>query len=165
MLLQDQALASQFRETLTTTTSNVNEIVTDLKNGRGAAGMLLRDPALAGTIQEAVANTAHATASANHAAGQADALISDLQARHVSEKVDDVLTSVQSAATRADQGARQIDQIIAEVAAPDERGTSAGANIRESLTNLNTVTQNLAEDTEALKHNFLLAGFWGRGIV
>jgi phospholipid/cholesterol/gamma-HCH transport system substrate-binding protein len=61
MLLQDEALASQFRETLTTTTSNVNEIVTDLKNGRGAAGMLLRDPALAGTIQEAVANTAHAT--------------------------------------------------------------------------------------------------------
>jgi len=134
MLLQDQALASQFRETLTTTTSNVNEIVTDLKNGRGAAGMLLRDPALAGTIQEAVANTAHATASANHAAGQADALISDLQARHVSEKVDDVLTSVKSAATRADQGAKQIDQIIAEVAALDERGTSAGANIRESLT-------------------------------
>jgi phospholipid/cholesterol/gamma-HCH transport system substrate-binding protein len=160
MLLQDEALASQFRETLTTTTSNVNEIVTDLKNGRGAAGMLLRDPALAGTIQEAVANTAHATASANHAAGQADALISDLQARHVSEKVDDVLTSVQSAATRADQGARQIDQIIAELAAPDERGTSAGANIRESLTNLNTVTQNLAEDTEALKHNFLLRGFF-----
>src|SRR6266849_5552870 len=142
------------------TVSNVNDIVVGLKNGRGTAGMLLRDPALAGTIQEAVANTAHATASANHAAGQADALISDLQARHVSEKVDDVLTSVKSAATRADHGARQIDQIIAEVAAPDERGTSAGANIRESLTNLNTVTQNLAEDTEALKHNFLLRGFF-----
>ena len=68
--------------------------------------MLLRDPALAATIQEAVANTAHATASANHAAGQADTLISDLQARHVSEKVDDVLTSVKSAVKSVRMGGR-----------------------------------------------------------
>jgi phospholipid/cholesterol/gamma-HCH transport system substrate-binding protein len=51
---------------------------------------------------------------------------------------------------------------MAEIAAPDERGTSAGANIRESLANLNTVTQNLADDTEALKHNVLLRGLFRR---
>jgi phospholipid/cholesterol/gamma-HCH transport system substrate-binding protein len=162
MLLQDQALANQIRGTLTTTTSNVNEIVADLKNGRGAAGMLLRDQALAGKIQEAVANAEHATADLNHASGQADALISDLQSRHVSEAIDQVITSVRNAAAHADEGARQIHQIISEVAAPDERGTSAGTNIREALANVNTTTGNLAEETEALKHNFLLRGFFRR---
>jgi hypothetical protein len=37
---------------------------------------------------------------------------------------------------------------------------SAGANIRESLTNANTATSNLADATEALKHNFLTRGFF-----
>ena len=162
MLLQDQVLASQIRETLTTTTSNVNEIVADLKNGRGAAGILLRDAALAGKIQQAVANAEHATADLNHASGQADALISDLQSRRVTEKVDQVITTVRDAATHADDSARQIQQIISEVAESDGRGTTAGTNIREALANANATTQNLAEETEALKHNFLLRGFFRR---
>jgi phospholipid/cholesterol/gamma-HCH transport system substrate-binding protein len=37
---------------------------------------------------------------------------------------------------------------------------SAGANIRESLANANTATANIADDTEALKHNFLFRGFF-----
>jgi phospholipid/cholesterol/gamma-HCH transport system substrate-binding protein len=36
----------------------------------------------------------------------------------------------------------------------------AGANIRESLMNANTATANLADATEALKHNFLTRGFF-----
>src|SRR5262249_38060113 len=39
-------------------------------------------------------------------------------------------------------------------------GVSAGANIRESLTNANAATANLAEVTEAAKHNFFLRGFF-----
>jgi phospholipid/cholesterol/gamma-HCH transport system substrate-binding protein len=35
-------------------------------------------------------------------------------------------------------------------------------NIRESLTNANTATNNLADVTEALKHNFLTRGFFKR---
>jgi hypothetical protein len=65
---------------------------------------------------------------------------------------------LKSAEAHADEGARQIHQIISEVAVHDERGTNAGANIREAPANANTVTQNLAEHTEALKHNFLLRG-------
>lgn len=153
MLLRDQALAANIRETLKTTTSNVNTIVADLKDGRGPAGLLLRDQVLAGKIQETVAGL-------NHASGQADALLSGLESRHVSEKVDQLITSAKDAAAQADESALQIHQIISEVATPDERGTSAGTNIRESLTNINTSTDNLADETEALKHNLLLRGFF-----
>ncbi len=155
MLLRDQALAANVRETLKTTTANVNDIVASLKAGRGAAGLLLRDQALADKIQGTVADL-------NHAAGQADALVSNLQSRHASEKLDQLITSARDAAAKADDSVGQIHQIISEVAAPDERGTSAGTNIRESLTNLNASTDNLADETEALKHNFLVKSFFRR---
>jgi phospholipid/cholesterol/gamma-HCH transport system substrate-binding protein len=96
----------------------------------------------------------------SHASGQADALLSSLESRHVSEKVDQLITSGRDTAAQADESVTQIHQIISEVATPDERGISAGTNIRESLTNANTSTGNLADETEALKHNFLLKGFF-----
>jgi phospholipid/cholesterol/gamma-HCH transport system substrate-binding protein len=117
--------------------------------------LLLRDKALAGKIQGSVTDL-------NHASGQADALLSGLQSSHASEKIDQLITSARDAAAQADESALQIHQIISEVATPDERGTSAGTNIRESLTNINTSTDNLADETEALKHNLLLRGFFRR---
>ena len=50
--------------------------------------------------------------------------------------------------------------MISEIAKTDRQGMSAGANIRESLTNANLATLNLADGTEALKHNFLVRGFF-----
>jgi len=39
---------------------------------------------------------------------------------------------------------------------------TAGQNISEALTNVNAATGNMAEDTEALKHNFFFKGFFNR---
>ena len=39
---------------------------------------------------------------------------------------------------------------------------TAGTNIRSSLVHVNTVTANLADVTEAAKHNFLLRGFFNK---
>ena len=56
--------------------------------------------------------------------------------------------------------AQQIHQITSDISKPDQRGMSAGANIRSSLTNVNAATVNLADVTEAAKHNFLVRGFF-----
>ncbi|HTC57969.1 MAG TPA: hypothetical protein VK706_16245, partial [Candidatus Sulfotelmatobacter sp.] len=56
--------------------------------------------------------------------------------------------------------AQQVHQIVSEMNKPDQFGMTAGTNIRESLTNANTATANLADATEALKHNFLTRGFF-----
>jgi phospholipid/cholesterol/gamma-HCH transport system substrate-binding protein len=55
---------------------------------------------------------------------------------------------------------RNIRELMADVSQTDAQGMSAGANIRASLTNANTATTNLAEASEALKHNFLLRRFF-----
>ena len=59
------------------TISNANDVVTGLKEGRGPAGMLLRDEALADQVRQAVANAKNATGELKRTAEQANALMSD----------------------------------------------------------------------------------------
>jgi phospholipid/cholesterol/gamma-HCH transport system substrate-binding protein len=143
-----------------TTVSNVNDVVLGLKEGRGPAGMLLRDQSLATQIRQTVTNTQQATADLGHASKQANGLISDIESRHLPQKVDDTMTSVKSAASNLDATAQQIHQTIAEVAGPDQQGVTGGVNISESLSNANAATANMADETEALKHNFFFRGFF-----
>ena len=142
------------------TVGNANDVIVGLKEGHGPAGMLLHDQELATRIRQTVSNAELATSNLNHAAGQADALISNVQSRQLPQKVDDVLGSVKSAASNLDTTSLQLRQTLEEATGPDEQGATAGTNIRESLSNLNTATGNMADETEALKHNFFFRGFF-----
>jgi len=153
MLLRDDALANQIRRTVTTATDNIDEILAGVKAGRGPAGMLLRDEKVADQIRDSLKNVQQATANLNHASGQADALIADLNGRQLPQKVSGVVDSV-GATTQ------QVHQMVSEMGEPDRQGLTAGANIRESLMNANAASLNLADGTEALKHNFLVRGFF-----
>ncbi len=153
MLLRDDALAGQIRESVTTVTSDVQDIVSGVKAGRGPAGMLLRDEAVADRIRATVKNAQLASSDISHASQQADALVSDLKSRELPQQVGDFVASL-------NDSARRTNQVIADLSKPDQNGMSAGANIRETLTNANTAAANLADDGEALKHNFFLRGFF-----
>jgi phospholipid/cholesterol/gamma-HCH transport system substrate-binding protein len=146
MLLRDDALAQRLRQTVNTTSSDLQEIMADLKAGRGPAGMLLRDEALAGRIRETVKN-------AQKASADLGLLVTDLNGRELPLKASDLMASLNNSA-------RQVNDVIAEMAKPDEESMSAGANLRTALMNANTATSNLADTTEALKHNFLVRGFF-----
>lgn len=143
-----------------TTVSNANDVIVGLREGKGTAGMLLRDTALAAQIRQTVTNVQEASASLDHASTQADGLISDVTSRHLPQKVDDTMVSAKSAAANLDETAQRIRQTIAEATDPDEQRVTAGVNIRETLSNANAATANMADDTEALKHNFFFRGFF-----
>lgn len=155
MLLTDDALASQLHKSVANTTTNVDRIVSDLQAGRGAAGMLLRDDALARHVRDTLSALQQASTDLGHASRQADALVSDLAARQLPQKAEGVISNL-------DASAQQVRHILADASQPDRQGLTAGANIRESLSNVNAATSNLADDSEALKHNFLLRGFFRR---
>jgi phospholipid/cholesterol/gamma-HCH transport system substrate-binding protein len=70
--------------------------------------------------------------------------------------------SVKRSADNIDDSTRQIHSMVAEITKPDAEGMSFGENVRESLSHVNGATGNLAADTEALKHNFLVRGFFRR---
>ena len=155
MLLRDDALAGDIRRTVTAAGSSVRDIAADLQNGRGTAGMLLRDEAVAGQVREAVASARAATADLGQATRKADALMTDLSSHQIPQKAGELVDHLRDSA-------QHIHQITSDISKPDQTGMSAGANIRSSLTNVNSATANLADATEAAKHNFLLRGFFNK---
>jgi phospholipid/cholesterol/gamma-HCH transport system substrate-binding protein len=122
--------------------------------------MLLQDPELATQIRETMTNVQQASANLGQLTNKANGLITDLQSRGFPQKVDETIAVVKSAASNVDASTGQIRQTIEEASLPDENGATPGVNIRESLSNANTATANVADGTEALKHNFLLRGFF-----
>jgi phospholipid/cholesterol/gamma-HCH transport system substrate-binding protein len=144
------------------TLSNVSDVVAGLKDGRGAAGMFLQDRVLADQIRQTMTNAQQATVDLGHVSSQANELLSDVRSRSFPQKIDGTLATVNSAVSNIDATSRQLNETIAEFAGPDAQGVSAGVNLRESLSNTNAVTSNMVDETEALKHNFFLRGFFKR---
>jgi phospholipid/cholesterol/gamma-HCH transport system substrate-binding protein len=139
---------------------NANDLLVGLKEGRGPAGMLLRDEKMAGQIRETMSNVQSTTSNLNQASGRVNSLVADVQQRQFPQKLDDTMTQIRSASTRADATIQQVQQSLTQALGPDANGVTAGQNISEALTNVNAATGNMAEDTEALKHNFFFKGFF-----
>jgi phospholipid/cholesterol/gamma-HCH transport system substrate-binding protein len=155
MLLRDQEFASHIRQSVTSATSNADEILAGIKEGRGAAGMLLRDEAVTGEIRDSLKNVQQATSDLGQASHQVAALVAELNSQQIPQKAAVAVDSLS-------QSAQQVHQMISEINQPDRQGVTAGTNIRQSLENVNAASLNLADDSEALKHNFLLRGFFRR---
>jgi phospholipid/cholesterol/gamma-HCH transport system substrate-binding protein len=147
-------------DAVTKTVNNADDIVIGLKDGRGPAGMLLRDENTADRLRQTVENARQATSSLRHASAQADEMVSDLQSRQLGQKADDAIVSAKSAAHNIDETSQKLHQTLTEALGPDAQGVDAATNIGQSLSNLNQATGNMAEDTEALKHNFFFRGFF-----
>jgi phospholipid/cholesterol/gamma-HCH transport system substrate-binding protein len=139
---------------------NANDLLVGLKEGRGPAGMLLRDEKMAGQIRESMSNVQATTSNLNQASGRVNNLVADVQQRELPQKLDDTMTQIRSASTRADATIQQVQQSLTQALGPDANGVTADQNISEALTNVNAATGNMAEDTEALKHNFFFKGFF-----
>lgn len=142
------------------TLTNVNDVVLDLKNGKGTAGMLLTDANVAEQVRRTIGHTEQATTNLQTTSQRLDSVLADVQSRDFPAKVDQTLSTVNETVSRLDATAGQVKQLVADISQPDERGVPAGVNMRESISSANAVTSNLADVSEALKHNFLLRGFF-----
>ena len=134
-------------------TNTINEIVSDLNAGKGPAGLLLRDETTRKQLQATLSNAQRATLNLTDASARADQILADVQSRDLASKAQAILKNVQAIS-------EQLNQTIKGALASDNIGEDGATNIRETLSNLNRGTANLAEDTEALKHEFLFRGFF-----
>jgi phospholipid/cholesterol/gamma-HCH transport system substrate-binding protein len=139
---------------------NANDLLVGLKEGRGPAGMLLRDEKMAGQIRETLSTVQSATSNLQQASVAVNGIVADVQQRQLPQKLDDTMTQIDSASTQANATIEQVHQSLTLALGPDVNGVTAGQNISEALTNVNAATGNMAEDTEALKHNFFFKGFF-----
>jgi phospholipid/cholesterol/gamma-HCH transport system substrate-binding protein len=147
-------------DTTTNTIRNVNGVVADIRNGKGAAGLLLEDKATADDIRQSVANVRQTTEKLNVSTTRVDNLLADVQNRQLVGKVDDTLNKANLAVQNLDQTTQQINTTLKSAFGEDQYGEDAGANLQQSLTNINQATGNLTDDTAALKHEFFFKGFF-----
>ena len=139
---------------------NANDVLVGLKEGRGPAGMLLRDEKLAAQVRGTVSNVQSATSNLNQASATVNSIVADVQQRQLPQKLDNTMAQIHAASTQASATIDLVHQSLAQALGPDANGVTAGQNISDILTNVNVATGNVAEDTEALKHNFFFKGFF-----
>jgi phospholipid/cholesterol/gamma-HCH transport system substrate-binding protein len=105
-------------------------------------------------------NVQSTTSTLNKTATRVNGIVGDIQQRQLPQKIDDIMTQVGSASTEANSTIQQAHQSLNRALGPDINGVTAAQNISETLTNVNVATGNMAEDTEAIKHNLFFKGFF-----
>src|SRR5262249_24706133 len=103
-------------DTTTATVSNVNDIAVGLKQGRGAAGMLLRDDALANQVRHTVTTTASSgdetMAGVRPGRGPAGMRLRD---EAVAGQIRDALKTAQQETADLGRASRQVDALISDL--------------------------------------------------
>jgi phospholipid/cholesterol/gamma-HCH transport system substrate-binding protein len=147
-------------DAITSTVNNTNAIVTGIRSGKGMAGMLLNDQQTATAAKDAVGNAQQAAANLNQVTVQGKQVMADLQSRDLFGKAESTLNNAKEASRQLSQASEQVSLTLTDALGPDRSGENAGQNIRETLSNVNLATANMADDTEALKHEFFFRGFF-----
>src|SRR5262249_11750766 len=103
-------------DTVNSTVSNVNDIAVGLKQGRGAAGMLLRDDALANQVRHTVTTTASSgdetMAGVRPGRGPAGMRLRD---EAVAGQIRDALKTAQQETADLGRASRQVDALISDL--------------------------------------------------
>ncbi len=147
-------------DVITTTVNNTNGLVTEARSGKGTVGMLLGDQQTADHVKQAVSSVQKASVNLQQVTVQAQQLMTDVQSRDLPAKIDDTMVNARDASSQINELSQKVNATVKEALAPDSSGASAGENLRDTLSNINRSTANLADDTEALKHGFLFRGFF-----
>ncbi len=131
----------------------VNVLVAALNEGQGPAGLLLKDEATRQQLQTTLTNVQQASANLNKASAGVNETVADFQSRDFIANAQVTLDNVQSIS-------QELNTTVKYALAQDNMGEDGASNLRETLSSLNRSTTNLAEDTEALKHNLFFRGFF-----
>ena len=140
--------------------ANANDLLIGLKQGKGPVGMLLRDEGMAAQIRDTMANVQSTSSSFNQTAARVNSIVRNIQQQQLPQKIDETVIQARAASAEATQTIQLVHQSLNQALGPDIDGVTAGQNISQSLTSVNEATGNMAEDTEAIKHNFFFKSFF-----
>jgi len=137
------------------TSQDVSEMVTQIGQGQGTIGKLLRDQKLAGSVDQMVENARQSALNLNQASARMNDTMADFQRRDLLGRAEAVLENTRRVM-------EQLNQALATFTSSPQGEETAAANLRDAIASARTAMTNLAADTEALKHNFFLRGFFKR---
>lgn len=142
-LLNDKNLGTSLRSSLqelnksagnaTQITSGLKELVTGIKKGKGAVGVLLTDTAFSGNLQTAMLKIRKASDNADQLTLQLNSLVKTMD-------------------QRLNHGNGSLQVLL--------RDSTFAGDLKKTMDNLQKGTDGFNQNMEALKHNFLFRGYF-----
>ncbi len=136
-------------------TDNVSDIVSGVQAGRGTVGKILTDEQMAQNVSDTVSNAKQASTNIDQATQKADNIVTQFQKEEIPE---DVHRTVANARDMSQELKASLDSFLTG----GNPGENTGEVLRQTVDEAHQATTNLASDTEAIKHNFFLRGFFHR---
>jgi phospholipid/cholesterol/gamma-HCH transport system substrate-binding protein len=171
------ATLQENNENLVSITHNLKELTTSLNQGEGTAGALLKDAQMADNFRAAITdlqqvanNTVRAsgaltqfTAKLNTSGGLANQLLTDTvvfsQLKTSAEQLQETISAAEVMTKNLTEASNKVltTNNGIGILLNDEQ---FGAQLKNTMQNLETSTEKLDENMEALQHNFLFRGFF-----
>jgi phospholipid/cholesterol/gamma-HCH transport system substrate-binding protein len=136
-------------------TSGVDALVSDIRSGKGTAGKLLTDKSMAQNVESTVQHAKDMAANLDQASGKAATMVSDFEKKNIPEELHQTLAN-----TRDLTG--KLSSAVSGFESQGKGGQSTVTDVRQTIAEAHRASENLASDTEAIKHNFFLRGFFSR---
>ncbi len=137
------------------TSADIRQLVAQVSAGQGTVGELLTDQQLAGSVHQTIDNARRSSEHLNQASAQAENAMTEFQKRELLARAQAILDNTR-------QVTEQLNQAIASFTNSPAGDQSSAANLRDTIASSRQAMDNMAADTEALKHNFFLRGFFKR---
>src|SRR5690348_542789 len=135
-------------------TSNANAIVAGVRKGQGAAGKVLTDKQAASDVATTISNARQASSNLAETSRKVNSMVSGVQ-RNDMPRLHATLDNAQQATGR-------INQAMGSFLGSKGQTENTGAAVRQTIDQAQEAMSNLASNTDALKTNFFLRGFFNR---
>lgn len=135
-------------------TKNGNAIMANIRHGHGAAGKLLANKKVAANVTQTIANAKQATANLKDTTHKADQMVAKVEKKDLPE-VHATLANTKAATHR-------VNKAVGAILSKGKNNESTAVAIRNTVQQTQHATANLADDTDAIKHNFFFRGFFHR---
>ncbi|MGH9327099.1 MAG: MlaD family protein [Terriglobia bacterium] len=136
-------------------TSNAGDILASVRQGHGVAGKLLMNRTAGSNVSATIANANETSANLAEASRKANQLISQVQERKLLEHVQLTLENTQ-------RMTGQLNRALTAFLAAKGKGQGTVIQLKQAVAGADQTMSNLADDTEAIKTNFFLRGFFKR---
>lgn len=137
-----------------TISGDSKQLVAGVKSGQGTVGKLLVDQQTAKDATDTVANAKQITTNIDQASEKANDMVSEVQRKD--------LAAVHETLDNAKDMTSQLDQATGTFLSKGNTNENTAEALRSAVHGAQQTTSNLADDTEAIKHNFFLRGFFKR---
>lgn len=133
-------------------TNTVNGLVAGVSQGHGTVGKLLTDGQMANNVSATIAQAKQASTNIEQATAKANDMVAEIQRRD--------LPDVHQTVANARDTTAEIKGAVTDFVKNGPLDQNTGETLKETIDDAHRATRNLASDTEAVKHNFFLRGFF-----